>query len=110
MDVKRAVKVATENARVTVVGSGYWGKNLVRNFHALRALACVCDIREEPLKEAQVKYGVRTTQENAPLSPLESTLTKSLNLKSPGMNTYKKRGVPALRANQGSTRRPPAYD
>ena len=29
--------------RVAVVGSGYWGKNLVRNFHALGALAAVCD-------------------------------------------------------------------
>ncbi len=46
--------------KVAVIGSGYWGKNLVRNFHELSALACVCDSREEPLKEAQQKYGVRT--------------------------------------------------
>jgi UDP-2-acetamido-3-amino-2,3-dideoxy-glucuronate N-acetyltransferase len=26
-----------------VVGAGYWGKNLVRNFHGLGALATVCD-------------------------------------------------------------------
>jgi UDP-2-acetamido-3-amino-2,3-dideoxy-glucuronate N-acetyltransferase len=29
--------------RVAVVGCGYWGKNLVRNFHALGALALVVD-------------------------------------------------------------------
>ena len=29
--------------RVAVVGMGYWGKNLVRNFHQLGALAAVCD-------------------------------------------------------------------
>ena len=29
--------------RVAVVGSGYWGKNLVRNFHELGALAGVVD-------------------------------------------------------------------
>lgn len=29
--------------RVAVVGCGYWGKNLVRNFHELGALAAVCD-------------------------------------------------------------------
>jgi UDP-2-acetamido-3-amino-2,3-dideoxy-glucuronate N-acetyltransferase len=29
--------------RVAVVGSGYRGKNLARNFHALGALAAVCD-------------------------------------------------------------------
>ena len=29
--------------QVSVIGCGYWGKNLVRNFHALGALAQVCD-------------------------------------------------------------------
>jgi len=29
--------------RVAVVGCGYWGKNLVRNFHQLGALAAVCE-------------------------------------------------------------------
>jgi len=31
------------NVRVGVVGAGYWGKNLLRNFHALGALAAFCD-------------------------------------------------------------------
>jgi predicted dehydrogenase len=31
------------NARVTVIGCGYWGKNLVRNFAGLGALASVVD-------------------------------------------------------------------
>jgi UDP-2-acetamido-3-amino-2,3-dideoxy-glucuronate N-acetyltransferase len=30
-------------ARVAVVGCGYWGKNLVRNFAELGALAAICD-------------------------------------------------------------------
>ncbi len=30
-------------AKVAVVGVGYWGKNLVRNFHELGALAALCD-------------------------------------------------------------------
>jgi len=30
-------------AQVAVVGSGYWGQNLVRNFNELNALAAVCD-------------------------------------------------------------------
>jgi UDP-2-acetamido-3-amino-2,3-dideoxy-glucuronate N-acetyltransferase len=29
--------------RVAVIGTGYWGKNLVRNFHGLGALAAICD-------------------------------------------------------------------
>jgi UDP-2-acetamido-3-amino-2,3-dideoxy-glucuronate N-acetyltransferase len=28
---------------IAVIGTGYWGKNLVRNFHALDALHTVCD-------------------------------------------------------------------
>lgn len=31
------------NAKVAVVGMGYWGKNLVRNFYELGALSAVCD-------------------------------------------------------------------
>lgn len=31
---------------VAVVGVGYWGKNLVRNFHDLGGLAALCDERE----------------------------------------------------------------
>ena len=29
--------------KIAVVGSGYWGKNLVRNFHELGALFAICD-------------------------------------------------------------------
>src|SRR5437870_11299613 len=39
--------VALENAKakVAVVGVGYWGKNLVRNFYELGALTLLCDER-----------------------------------------------------------------
>ncbi len=47
--------------RIAVVGSGYWGKNLVRNFHQLGALRVVCDAREEALQEARAQYGITTT-------------------------------------------------
>ena len=33
----------TSKINVAVVGIGYWGKNLVRNFHELGALAMLCD-------------------------------------------------------------------
>ena len=42
------------NTTVAVVGFGYWGKNLVRNFYELGALAAVCDAdgsRERALEE-----------------------------------------------------------
>ncbi len=35
-----------QTPRVAVIGSGYWGKNLVRNFKELGALAAVCDVTE----------------------------------------------------------------
>lgn len=46
--------------QIVVVGNGYWGKNLVRNFHELTALAYVCDTRPEALEEARRRYGARS--------------------------------------------------
>ena len=43
------------SVKVAVVGAGYWGKNLVRNFGSLGALAAVCDSdgdRLESLKQS----------------------------------------------------------
>jgi UDP-2-acetamido-3-amino-2,3-dideoxy-glucuronate N-acetyltransferase len=45
-------------ANVAVVGCGYWGKNLVRVFHELGALAMVCDADAARAKEFAAKYGV----------------------------------------------------
>lgn len=45
---------------IAVIGNGYWGKNLVRNFHALGVLKCVCDTRSEALGEAHALFGVNT--------------------------------------------------
>jgi UDP-2-acetamido-3-amino-2,3-dideoxy-glucuronate N-acetyltransferase len=38
---------------VAVVGCGYWGRNLVRNFSQLGALAAVCDIEPARLEEVR---------------------------------------------------------
>ena len=47
--------------QVAVIGTGYWGKNLVRNFHELGALAAVCDSNEETLRHFGEQYpGCRT--------------------------------------------------
>jgi UDP-2-acetamido-3-amino-2,3-dideoxy-glucuronate N-acetyltransferase len=49
------------NPSVSVVGAGYWGKNLVRNFHELHALAAICDSDEKQLQTFRAQYpGVRT--------------------------------------------------
>lgn len=50
-----------ETPRVAVAGAGGWGKNLVRNFHALGALACVCDTDAATLAQTAERHGgVRT--------------------------------------------------
>jgi UDP-2-acetamido-3-amino-2,3-dideoxy-glucuronate N-acetyltransferase len=50
----------SESVRVGVVGCGYWGRNLVRNFHQLGALGAVCDLDESALEEMRHTYGVST--------------------------------------------------
>ena len=41
---------------VAVVGAGYWGKNLVRNFHGLNALGAICDSDSERLDSFKQQY------------------------------------------------------
>ena len=41
---------------LALIGGGYWGKNLVRDFYNLNALHTVCDINEELLNEHKKKY------------------------------------------------------
>lgn len=47
---------ANASATVAVVGSGYWGRNLVRNFHSLGALGRICDRDENVLRDFREKY------------------------------------------------------
>ncbi len=57
------------NPKIAVLGCGYWGKNLVRNFHALGALALVCDPAEP---------GRKTAQQIAPEVPVAATFEQAL--------------------------------
>lgn len=41
---------------IAVVGCGYWGKNLVRNFHRIGALGAVCDSNADTLKKNKTAY------------------------------------------------------
>ncbi len=46
---------------IAIIGSGYWGKNLVRNFDSLKALGLICDKNEAVLAQFQEQYpGMRT--------------------------------------------------
>lgn len=46
----------TTGTQVAVVGTGYWGKNLVRNMHNLGALKMICDSNPTTLNVFQEQY------------------------------------------------------
>jgi UDP-2-acetamido-3-amino-2,3-dideoxy-glucuronate N-acetyltransferase len=59
-EVRSRAKLA--NTNVAVIGCGYWGKNLVRNFAQLRVLRWICDTNETTLEsQAQLHPEVRLT-------------------------------------------------
>jgi UDP-2-acetamido-3-amino-2,3-dideoxy-glucuronate N-acetyltransferase len=41
---------------VAVIGAGYWGKNLVRNFHQLGVLKTICDGNQDILAQMRAAY------------------------------------------------------
>jgi UDP-2-acetamido-3-amino-2,3-dideoxy-glucuronate N-acetyltransferase len=48
--------------RIACAGAGHWGKNLIRNFHALDALQAVCEPNEESRTRVATEYpSVHTT-------------------------------------------------
>ena len=51
--VKTSKKKVTQ---VAVIGCGYWGKNLIRNFHNLGALKLICDKNETALDDFRSQY------------------------------------------------------
>ncbi|MBI3178821.1 MAG: Gfo/Idh/MocA family oxidoreductase, partial [Deltaproteobacteria bacterium] len=60
---------STAEPRIAVLGCGWWGKNLVRNFHALGVLRRVCD----PAPEGRAK-----AQELAPRADVSADLDQAL--------------------------------
>ena len=47
--------------KIAVIGSGYWGKNLVRNHHRIGSLKLICDSNESLLASFAAQYeGVET--------------------------------------------------
>src|SRR5260370_22250976 len=43
-------------SKVAVVGVGYWGKNLVRNFYGLGALGALCDAQRAIEQKCNAEY------------------------------------------------------
>ncbi|MUM77537.1 oxidoreductase [Pseudodesulfovibrio sp. F-1] len=48
--------MSKESPRLALIGAGYWGKNLVRNFHGLGCLDLICDRSEELLARFREQY------------------------------------------------------
>jgi UDP-2-acetamido-3-amino-2,3-dideoxy-glucuronate N-acetyltransferase len=44
------------DGNIAVIGSGYWGKNLVRNFSELGSLKTICDLNENVLSDFKRQY------------------------------------------------------
>lgn len=59
-NVADTMRLVTE-PRVGVIGTGYWGQNLVRNFHELHALAAVCDSDQGRLRVIADRYAACPT-------------------------------------------------
>jgi len=53
---KKSQSSGTESPSVAVIGGGYWGKNLVRNFHNLNALKMVSDRSEAILSSLKDQF------------------------------------------------------
>ena len=54
--MNKEIPLKSTDVKVAVVGSGYWGKNLVRNYAELGALYGVCDSNEQSLNGFKQKY------------------------------------------------------
>lgn len=76
----------TERPKVAVLGNGYWGKNLVRNFHQLGALEYVCDTKQEVIAQAHAQYGAKTTQDYGVV--LEDPAIKGVVIAAPAARHY----------------------
>src|SRR5271157_4595878 len=84
MESKSAGK---SQVRVAVVGVGYWGKNLARNFHDLGALEVLCDT--DPSAEATCKsryQGIRFLSDYAKL--LADPSVDAVALATPAVTHY----------------------
>ena len=50
-------------AKLGLIGGGYWGKNLIRDFCKLNDLHTVCDVDDRALDTVRENYnGVKTTK------------------------------------------------
>ena len=74
--------------KVAVIGCGYWGKNLVRNFYELGVLDTVCDSDANALRLASAQYpNIKTTIDIDQV--LKSKKIKAVAIATPVVTHYK---------------------
>ena len=79
--------LTTSDIKVAVVGVGYWGKNLVRNFHDLGALSTMCDALGSLEAVYREQYaGVRFTRDFAEV--LADPAIQAVALATPAITHY----------------------
>jgi predicted dehydrogenase len=92
--------MSERNLRVGVIGAGYWGPNLIRNFFeapGAEAVA-VCDLSEERLEGVRKRYpSVRTTRRHRDL--IEDPLIDAVCVATP-VSTHHSLASEALRAGK----------
>ncbi len=73
---------------IAVIGCGYWGKNLVRNFAELGSLHTLCDTEEQRLDDFASRYpGIRTTRNFSDV--LKSEEIRGLAIATPAETHFK---------------------
>jgi len=73
---------------LSVVGAGYWGKNLVRNFAELGVLHSICDTDIDSLKEYKAKYGLEEVYRDY-AQMLVSPQVKAVAIATPALLHYR---------------------
>ncbi|MGE5213626.1 MAG: Gfo/Idh/MocA family oxidoreductase [Nitrospirota bacterium] len=47
---------SSTESQIACIGGGYWGKNLIRNFHDIGALSCICEVDAGTTEQLKLKY------------------------------------------------------
>lgn len=90
----------SRNLRVAVIGAGYWGPNLIRNFAEAPGadVVAVCDLLEERLEHVTKRYpSLRTTQDHREL--LADPAIDAVCVATP-VSTHERLAEEALRAGK----------
>ena len=72
---------------IAVIGTGYWGKNLVRNFHELGALYGIYDVSPENTQKMQAAYDIEQIF-NTPDDVFQNENVQGVVIASPAVSHY----------------------